>query len=202
MKFPLFASFIIFCGWLAYELSKTRRKAEQQNKSFWETEAEANKTRRKSLDDLAYITIPFEDLPMDILTEDPKIIEYHETLHTLAENPIVNLTCITNTELKLRYGAPNISLLTRYDQSYTLLARTLQDWASLLNKAGYCQEACSILEFAVSTGTDVSHSYFLLADIYIANRTPEKIQELIPIAEQINSSLSGFIVRKLKESCP
>ncbi len=202
MKFPFFASFIIFCGWLAYQINKARRKENKNNQTFWDTEREANNTRRKPLDDLEYITIPFDSLPMNIKADDSKIAEYHETLYALAQNPIVNLTCISNTELKLRYGAPNITLLTRYDQSYTILARTLQDWAAKLYEAGYHQEACTILEFAVSTGTDVSHSYFLLADIYRAAGTPDKIQELIPIAEQINSSLSGFIVRRLKESCP
>ena len=199
MKFPLFASFIIFCIWLGYELHKHRNLEEKENQSFWERESAANKTRRKSLDNLDYIRIPFESLPMDVLPEDPAVAEYHETLHTLSENPIVNFTGISNTDLKLQYGAPNIDLLSRYDQSYTTLVRVLQKWADLLHQNGYSEEALRILEFAVSTRTDVSATYRLLSSIYLQKGQPDKIRELIPVAENLNSSLSGHIVDMLRE---
>lgn len=199
MKFPIFASFIIFCIWLGYELHKRRNLDEKSNQSFWEKEAAANSTRRKPLDDLDYIQIPFESLPMDVLPLDPTVSECHETLRSLAENPIVNFTGISNTDLKLSYGAPNIELLSRYDQSYTVLVRTLQTWASALFKNGYADQARQILEFAVSTRTDVSATYKLLADIYLGQGEPQKIQALIPVAENLNSSLSGYIVNMLRE---
>ena len=199
MKFPIFASLIIFCIWLGYELHKRRNMDEKSNQSFWEKEAAANSTRRKSLDDLEYIQIPFENLPMDVLTQDPIVAECHETLHSLCESPIVNFTGISNTDLKLKYGAPNIDLLSRYDQSYTVLVRTLQTWAGVLYKNSYVQEACRILEFAVSTRTDVSATYRLLAEIYRSQGEPEKISALIPVAENLNSSLSGYIVNMLRE---
>lgn len=199
MKFPVFASFIIFCVWLGYELHKRRNLDEKDNQSFWEKEAAANRTRRKSLDGLDYIQIPFEALPMEILAQDPTVVEYHETLRTLSENPIVNFTGISNTDLKLQYGAPNIDLLSRYDQSYTVLVRTLQKWGEYLYQNGYPQESCQILEFAVCTRTDVSATYRLLSAIYLENNCPEKISELIPVAENLNSSLSGHIAKMLKE---
>ncbi len=200
MNFAFFASFIVFCIWLTYQLNKSRRREAQREKIFWDREKEANNTRRKPLDDLEYITIPFDSLPMEIMTDDPAVAECQEILRSLSENPIVNLTCITNTDLKLRYGAANINLLSRYDQSYTILARTLQKWAKTLHDSGYQQEACTILEFAMATGTDVSHSYFLLSTIYQEAGTPEKIKALIPVAERLNSTLSGHIIRKLKEA--
>ena len=197
MKFPFFASFIVFCLWLAYTLHKQRNKEEKANREFWEREAKANSTRRKSLDNLEYVKIPFESLPMAILKDDPVIAEYHETLQQLSKSPIVNFTGISNTDLKLMYGAPNIDLLSRYDQSYTLLVRTLQDWAEALYEKGYVDEACLILEFAISTRTDISSSYKLLASIYKEKGQPEKVQALIPIAQKLNSSLSGHIVSTL-----
>jgi hypothetical protein len=148
---------------------------------------------------LAYIEIPFDTLPLHLLTEDEHIAEYHETLRSLAERPIVNLSCISNTELKLKYGAPNINILSRYDAAYTVLARTLQQWATKLHKAGYTTEAREILEFAVETGTDIKGTYVLLAEIYIEEDTPDKIAGLIIEAEGNNSSFSKGIVKKLKE---
>lgn len=199
MKIPFFASFIIFIIWFTYELHKTRRSAGQKENAFWEREAQANSSRRKPLDNLNYITIPFETLPMHIMAEDEMVAEYHQLLHTLSASPIVNFTGYTNTDLKLEYGAPNIELLMRYDQSYTLLASTLQKWADKLYKAGYTQEVKAILEFALSTDTDVSGSYRLLASIYSDEGQPERIDDLLHRAENLRSASKNIIVRTLKE---
>lgn len=200
MKFPLFASFIVFVVWLTYEISKSNRKEEKIRNAFWERERQANNTRRKPLDDLAYITIPFEKLPTELYAEEEPVKEYLQTLHFLAETPIVNLTGISNTDLKLQYGAPNIDLLAKYDQSYTTLARTLQQWASFLYEKGNVSESREVLEFAVSTGTDVSGTYKLLCQIYKEENTPEKIQSLYPTAESLNSLMKPAILRILQES--
>lgn len=199
MKFPFFASFIVFCAWLGYEIHKHRNMENNSIEEFWKKEEEANNTRRKSLDGLAYITIPFESFPMDLLTDDPVIREYHETLHALAEGPIVNLTGISNTDLKLTYGAPNIKLLSLYDQRYTTLVRTLQNFGEALYEQGYSEEALTVLEFAVSTHTDISSTYRLLSQIYTEKGQPEQIKKLIPIAEALNSGLKNSIVRMLND---
>lgn len=198
MKFPFFASFIVFCIWLGYEIHKQKNKQAKVEQDFWQQEAAANNTRRKSLEDLDYIRIPFETLPMDLLTEDPRICDCHQTLHTLADSPIVNFTGISNTELKLRYGAPNIDLLSRYDQSYTTLVRILQDWGRILFDENYVKEAASVLEFAVSTRSDVSATYKLLIRIYKQLGTPEKIADLLPIAETLNSGMKNHILALLQ----
>lgn len=202
MKMPFFASFIIFIVWLSYELSKNRRNAEKERISFWKKEAKANGTRRKPLDNLNYITIPFDSLPMDLMSEDDTIREYQQIIHSLADSPIVNFTGISNTDLKLKYGAPNIDLLMRYDQNYTTLACTLQKWANRLYESGYITEALRLLEFAISTDTDVSGTYRLLATIYSASGETEKIEELKNRAENLNSGSKNIIVRILQEFCP
>lgn len=199
MKFPFFASFIVFCIWLSYEIRKHRKLQSEAEDSFWEKEARANNTRRKPLDDLDYVTIPFDSLPMEILIDDPAVKEYHDTLHTISEGPIVNFTGISNTDLKLKYGAPNIDLLSLYDQRYTTLARTLQSWAAILYDHSYIREAQAVLEFAVDTRTDVSASYRLLAKIYQETGLSHKIEDLIPIAESLNSPLARHIAASLRK---
>ncbi len=202
MKMPFFASFIIFLIWLSYEISKSRRIGEKAQDAYWERENAANNTRRKSLDNLRYIVIPFDSLPMETLNEDEKIMEFHKTLHYLSESPIVNFTGFSNTDLKLEYGAPNIDLLARYDQSYTTLARTLQQWAEKLYQAGYVQEAKQILEFSISTDTDVSGSYRLLASIYSKEGETGKIKELEDRARHLKSASRNIIVRILQQFDP
>ncbi len=202
MKFPFFASFIVFCAWLAYELHKQRNREAKDMESFWEKENAANQTRRKSLDGLNYITIPFDTLPMHILCEDPRVAEYHDTLYELAKEPIVNLTGITNTDLKLTYGAPNLNLLSAYDQRYTVLARTLQSLADALYSGGYLKEAADVLEFAVSTHTDISASYKLLITLYQKLHKEQQIPDLLPIAESLNCSMKSVIIQMIRDACP
>lgn len=199
MKFPFFASFIVFCLWLGYEIHKHRNLEEKTLNSFWEKEYAANNTRRKSLDNLNYITIPLDTFPMSLSPEDEDLQEYRETLTELAKEPIVNLTGISNTDLKLEYGAPNINLLTAYDQRYTTLARTLQGFGKTLYDKGYKDEAQTVLEFAVSTHTDISSTYKLLTSIYKEKNQPQKIKELLPVAETLNSGLKNSILKMLEE---
>lgn len=200
MKMPFFASFIIFLIWLSYMISRSRRRGEKAKESFWEKEERANSTRRKPLDDLNYVTIPFDSLPMHVLPEDEKVAEYHEILRTLSDSPIVNFSGISNTDLKLRYGAPNIDLLMRYDQNYTTLARTLQLWADRLYQAGFTDDARQILEYALSTDTDVSGTYRLLAAIYRSGEQTEKLKGLLEKAGGLQSGSKDIIVRILRES--
>ena len=201
MRFPFFASFIIFCIWLGYEIHKHGNMDAKASEAFWKKEAAANSTRRKPLDDLEYIQIPFDNLPMDALTGHPAVKDCHETLRELSQNPIVNLTGISNTDLKLKYGAPNIELLSQYDQRYTVLARTLQAWAAALYGDGYVSESRAVLEFAVKTRTDVSSTYKLLSSIYQEMGQTDKIKELIPVAQNLNSPLKNNIVKALQDLC-
>ena len=199
MNFIINASVLIFSAAIFFALKFGKNKSSNMQEDFWRKEHEANYTRRKSLDDLDYIKIPLEEFPMSLLEDIPKVEDYKQIIRTLHEQPVVNFTGISNTELKLRYGAPNIDLLTAYDQNYTLLVRTLQQWAQLLYDAGHIDEARHMLEFSVSTGTDVSATYRLLCQIYQEQQTPEKIGGLYPVAEVLNSAMQKTIVRILQE---
>lgn len=200
MNFILFASTLILGFIIAFAVSKGKKTQAALQREYWQKEAAANNTRRKSLDDLDYIKLPMEIFPMELLPDNPKVEDYRQIILSLSACPIVNFTGISNTDLKLRYGAPNIDLLTSYDQNYTLLVRTLQQWAQALYDAGHTTEACQLLEFAVSTGTDVSATYRLLCEIYHKQGTPDKIAGLYPIAETLNSAMQKSIVRILQEA--
>lgn len=200
MNLVFFASIATFSIAIAVNIHRSTKDQAAQEQAFWAREREANSTRRRSLDDLDYIRIPVEEFPMSLLADVPKVDDYKQIVMTLKDQPVVNFTGISNTELKLRYGAPNIDLLTQYDQNYTLLVRTLQQWAQALYDAGHVDEARHMLEFAVSTGTDISGTYRLLCQIYKQQHTPEKIGQLYPVAEVLNSAMQKSIVRILQEA--
>lgn len=200
MKYPFFASFIVLVILFSIKLHQRREKDAKQYENFWAEEARANATRRKSLDGLDYISIPFDTLPTQLLIDNESVSEYLDTLHTLSERPIVNLTGYTNTELKLMYGAPNIDILIAYDQAYTLLARTLNDWGALLHQEGYDREALEVLEFAISTRTDVIATYVTLSQIYTDLNQPEKIEHLIAVASELKSLSKNAILKNLTKA--
>lgn len=200
MKFPIFASFIVFTIWLTFELKKNSIKQKKEQDKFWELEAAANSTRKKSLAHLDYITLPLDQFPMECLMDDEIIQDIHKTIRILSEKKIVNFTGYTNTELKLEYGAPNITALTEYDQNFTLLVRTLQKWAEYLYQHDYIPQAQLLLEYAISIRSDVSKSYKLLADIYFLHGDFDKIRGLCDTASTLNSVMKNAIVRTLQES--
>jgi hypothetical protein len=201
MKLPFFASFIIFILVLSHRIHRQRNEAAAKEKAFWDREQAANSVRRKSLDNLEYIHIPLDSLPTDLLTDNEKVADCINILNGLSSEKIVNFTGYTNTDLKLEYGTANIGLLSEYDQCYTTLVTTLQKWADLLWDADYKKEAADILEFAVSTRTDVSHTYRRLAQYYNETHQSEKIQGLIDTAKELRSVSRDSIVRSLQESC-
>lgn len=226
MKTLFLSSLISFCL-LIFLLNKRHSKMEKSMKdAFWKREEEANHTRRKSLDNLPYITIPLEELPLAChITDDTADVrntddaadvrntgdaaaneaiseECKEILRSLSTQKIVNLTGYTNTDLKLSYGTANITCLTEYDQNYTLLVSTLQKWAEALYRGGAKKECRQVLEYAVSVGTDVSHTYFLLADLYNEEGENDLKCSLIEKASGLSSLSSKVIVRTLQGSGP
>lgn len=211
MKYPFFASFIVFGFLFSFSMKRRTKKEKQYVDNFWEREREADSTRRKSLESLDYVAIPLNDLPMDVLAELPEIKEYHDKIRELAGKKIVNFAGYSNTELKLEYGAPNINLLSEYDQNFEELITLLQGWASLLLQnwgegAQLCPEeerkqaAKKVLAFAVSVGSDITASYEKLVKLYLEYGEQEKIPALREKAEKIRSLSKPRILALLAEA--
>ena len=172
MSLKILASLIILIAVVAHATKRQQRIAENREKEFWARERKANSVRKKPLDDLDYVKIHLDKLPVDALPDNERAEEYRSLLTSLSTQPIVNLTGFTNTDLKLEYGTANITPLSQYDQNYTVLVRTLQQWADLLLDSGLTDDAETVLAYAVSIGTDVSHTYYALAKICLLYTSP------------------------------
>ena len=202
MKFPFLASFIVLIITITLASKKAEKKRLKNTEEFWERERKANAVRKKSLEDLEYISIPFDSFPMDTAADDDIITSCHKDLESLRDEKIVNFTGFSNTDLKLEYGTANITPLSQYDQNYTLFVRTLQAWGKQLHELGYHDEALTVLEYAIATRTDISATYYLAASIYQEKGQAEKINHLLLVAETLQSAMKNAIVRTLKESYP
>ena len=193
------ASFIIFIIWLTYELKKHRKMEENALNDFWAREHEANLTRKKPLDNLTFVQIPFAYIPQSLLSDNNTVRECLDILNALSDKKLVNFTGISNTDLKLQYGTANLPLLSEYDENYTLFARTLYRLADAYYQNGYESNARILLEKAVESGTDIKGNYKLLADIYQKHGETDKIKALLDSASSLRTSCKKSIIRSLEE---
>ncbi len=197
--FATFLTIMLIVVWYAYERSKATKKVQKKSEQFWKRESMANSTRKKSMDDLPFITIPLDELPMEP-TEDEKLQEYQDLVTFLSKKDIINLTGISNTDLKLTYGAPNFPYLSECDQNFTDLVRTLNLWGSRLLELNRPWDARKVLEFAVSCRSDVSTTYQMLSSLYVQSKESGKILDLIKTAETLNTLLKDNILDNLEKA--
>ena len=209
MKFPFFASFVIFILILHHNMNRGRKSSEQQEAEYWKHEFDANHIRKQSLDDLDYISFhaePFYPLMLlgaetcgDFLANHPDAKEILSRFLYLEHQKIVNLGCFSNTELKYKYGVANLNLLTEYDSNFSELVTLLQNYAVLFLQAGFEDQALTILEYAISIGSDISKTYTSCAEIYHNRNQLEKLDWLKKEAETISTSRKDSILHKLQE---
>lgn len=209
---PIFTTIVIsFLLIMAYMKITTNRFSTGDEERL-EQERKSNSVRKKSLDDLNYISIPYDMLPFtlkdnneasvtDSDENDPVLSKDESDILALRDKKIVNFTGISNTDLKFTYGAPNLPLLTEYDQNFTELVRALDSWGTHLIEHGRSSDARKVLEFAVECHTDLKSSYVQLADMYAENFEFDRLDHLIEVANELNSLMKGPIIRALKEKC-
>lgn len=196
----ILASLIIPIIWLTYELKKHDKLEKNALNDFWRREEEANLVRKKPLDNLNYVEIPFDFIPESLLADNEEVKDCLELLNKLSEKKIVNFTGFSNTDLKMEYGAANLTELSQYDENYTLYARTIYKLANLYYRNGYESNARVLLEKAVESGTDISGNYLLLARIYQEHKETDKLNSLLWSAENLRSAASKKnLIRSLEE---
>lgn len=199
MFMPVLASCFILIIAIAIAGKKGENSIKEKLEKFQERERAANEVRKQPLDDLDYLIIPgeFYDFPYDDESHD--VSEARRTLENLRNEKIVNLTGISNTDLKLRYGVANLPDLMRFDSNYTSLVRALQMYASYLADAGHDTEAIRLLEYAIDSKSDVSASYKLLGELYMQSGRTGEIDRLITKAGELDSPMSASIIRNLEK---
>ncbi len=184
MAFPCLTIFMIFIIWLSFRLSKVKHSMADKEEAFWDKELKANSTPKKDIDNLNYITIPLEKFPSDF-TSDAELLDIVDKLNVLSSERILNITGISNTDIKLSYGVGNFDKVSKYGDNFDTLTVLINQYAKKALELNREDIALPVLEFAIGIKTDISESYTLLADIYKENEKKEKLEYLI---EQVNTS--------------
>lgn len=195
MPLTFLSFFIIILCSIRFFSNRTAKKDKQKQTSFWQKEDESNRTRKQDLSNLRYITLP-ENL-VSLSCDNDEIAQCKDQVLLLKDAPIVNLTGLTNTELKLTYGAANLEALSEYDENFTSLCRSLSEWGKSYLSIGNLTDACTVLEYAVGIGSDISETYLMLAQVYHENHADYKIDYLLTKASQLTSLSKDVIISKL-----
>jgi len=196
LSIPLLLLTIIFILWLHYELKKSKKQDGKKDELFWKREEEGNLTPKKDISNLDYLTITLDHLPVKDY-EDETINLYRDTIKALSNKKVLNLSGLTNTDLKLQYGVANLNSLTEYDNNYIKLISTLHKWGERLYNIGDTKAAISVLEYAVFCKTDALITYRLLAQIYYKHNDISKIDDLIEALSDSNMSRKDALIKEL-----
>ena len=203
MKLPFLAIVLLFVIILAFGIQRSNRKMAKSEKNFWDREHDANFSRKKSLENIDYISIT-DDVKnlVGCLLDDSNCSEISESLQNIVSlygKKIFNLNGISNTDVKLRYGAANITPLSEYDENYTILITSLNSVGVFLADNNRSSDAEIILDYATSIGSDIPSSYTILANIFKDTGRGELLHLLIKRAESAHSFRSETIIKSLTE---
>ena len=187
---------LIFMAVVTYKRMKANHINQAAERAFWDREDAANRTRKQDISHLDYVDFSGVTLPFALFKDD-LLQQCESQIQTLKEKKILNLTGISNTDLKLKYGPANLTALTQYDQNFTLLARTLNTWGQRLNELSHPKEAICVLAFAVSIGSDIRATWELLAKLYADSGDLAKIRDMKTTAATLNSLPKNSILATL-----
>lgn len=208
--------FIIFIVVLQILLRKNSKKNDEKIKQFWERERKANEVRKKDISNLNYIVIPNHLLPDRNLPDNtlenssdsfaitiftiPEIKEAYNLFASFHDKKMLNLNNCSNTDIKMEYGAANLTIMSEYDDNFIAMCKAAVKLANALDKNGMIDEAIPYLEFIVKSGTDISFAYSMLANYYIEKNNTKEIDNLKLYASSLNSLTKDIILKKLEQT--
>ena len=177
---------IVFVIWFRVKIKKANKETNIQNAQYWEREEQANFARKKDITNLEYLTVDDNELMLKTPANDEEA------------DLIQQLKDYSNTDLKEKYGVVNLEELSNCDQNYLYFIRALSNWGRYLYEHDDPDRAQKVMELSLRIGSDISHVYTILAQIYLQQGKEEKVDELIAKAASSDMALKDSLIRKLK----
>lgn len=187
--------FLIICGILGILRARSTKRDKRAREEYLNRESLANETRKADISTLPYIKI--SDNILNYTSADEEVNRLLSEVKALGTKKILNLTGISNTDLKLKYGAANLPELTECDENFTSLCKTIFSIGKLLYEKEDIDNARLFLEYGVSIKSDITDNYVLLATIYESLGLSDRIEDLKQIASTLNSLSKETIIHKL-----
>ncbi len=188
MKLITLTSVILMGLVINNAIRRSNARSKKANDEFWKRERDSYKAPSRPTDNLEYVRFP-DDLPIHISTDNPQIKEYQETLANVTKGKVLNLSGISNTEIRMSFGKDNMEELSLADQRYTTMCRTLDSLSVAYMDLGFKDEARSLLEFALSAGCDISSCWIRLGQYYMEKEDASALSSLIEKAEALDDTV-------------
>lgn len=184
-------------------MRKDSKINDKASKSFWDKEKASLEVRRKSLEPDDYI-LPSLDLSIQKHQEffdglgKSDLMRQQTYLLGLVTRPMVNFSHLSNTDLRLQYGAAALKEIEDYEDNYNNYIKTLYTLAKELMDSGEKDLASIYMEEGLRINTDIRKHYILAAKYYDSIQSYHKINELINQAEQLHLLTKNALVEELK----
>ncbi|WZL80664.1 hypothetical protein QBE53_12730 [Vallitaleaceae bacterium 9-2] len=203
MSFPsIFIIFIILVALFQHHLRKNMRQENQNRAQFWSKEEKSLSTRRKELHPEDYITpnLTWLTLPDIPSLEAGQKIHYQQVskhLQELSTMDMMNFSNLTNTEVRIRFGTANQTIITQNEANYNHFLKALAEYGHLMIELEEYQEAIHAFEEAIRIGSDYSDHYITLAKLYAQHHQHQKLSDLKHKASSLDSLNKTMIEKKL-----
>ena len=151
MGYTILTLLVLFfiVAWVHWNIKRGAKNRYAKMNAYVERERQANLARRKEIDARLFFTADMAALPADgFHGETEKLHALRERTLRLAAGKMIKLdTPMSNTEIKERFGAVNLDVVTACEERYEQFARALLDWAEALAEAGQKMEAERIVHY-------------------------------------------------------
>lgn len=188
----IFILFLIFLFIFHHNLKKTERLTAMKRKDFWENEEKSMFTRKSQIEDNNYIVLDISGIIHNnreyfLELGHPELFKYQELIFSLSNEQMLNLSNMSNSEIRLKYGVANFSHIEACENNYNRLIKAIY----MLGKGYYdlekYPEAISVLEAGIKINSDISDHILLLAELYAMNKDVFNFNEIKIYSENIES---------------
>ena len=194
--------FVIFIAWTQYEMKKSSKKNQEIEDAFWAREYEANHAPKQDISGLDYLSFDESVIPLPpegVFGEEDDINNYIKELKRLLQEPMIDLSEYSNTDLKLAYGIGNFKTLSDYDENYSSFLMLMTNLARGYARRDMNDLAIATYRSALSCGSIKLHDYTGLAQAYLANDDPAAVTELISEVEASENPRKQGVIDELKK---
>lgn len=204
----IFIFFLIFVFLFRYKMNQQEKSTRQSNDFFWEREKKSLFVRKKTIDDDIYLKadiskFPTYSLEQFIAWQAKKLYKVQEDCLYYANQPMVNLSNMLNSEIRLKFGPANLPLIESYENNYISYTKQLYQLGKGFYDIKRDDDAITVLKEGIRMGSDIRHNYILLGKLYCKTNQTVRFKDLYNKATCIDSLTKHKIISEfdnLKDS--
>lgn len=204
MAFPsFFIIFVILIFIFQHHLRKNMKAENKSKDEFWQKEQSSLVVRKKEFTSEDFITPNIEELSLTIPPDmDPgdelQLKQLIKRLKDLSSLDMMNFSQLSNTEIRLKFGTANQSIVENNEYTYNNYLKALASYAYLMNEYKNKAESITALEQCISIGSDYSEHFHYLGKLYLEDRKVDEYKQLIDTASKMTTLNKKGILEKLE----